>query len=477
VSTIEQVSAPQNAFDQTAEWTETTRLMCAAAYLDGTFAQDVFEEIVEEPYRAVRPPEGVDIVPVVKHCVAARRQKAIRDLTLLVILVLTFVLFVATQSLFKVFALGFLLAWATIAADVWIATYTVVKKRLTITTFRPEDAPDPVDPIVRARLADLAQRQHGNLIVYSGFNPFTSAGLDHDGWSFVLDLRKGADRFGHRAEPRPFESRAIYGAVAQSILRLGIEGLSVEDRVFVSGSDIREDRGLLPDIAGRPAAGVTPERLADIVNTPTHRIRHYRCFRVLDWRGELVVTLFVRFAMDNGRLFAELTRFVLPPLRAEYRRIDAIDEQVSLRQAASIVRHSFAPTLGLWLRSPATIARPLLRLQRQAKRERQVRRNYFFDYGSPRTALDRARAKSYSRYFQKLDKEMYVKLFDRTLLASVVDFLEAHDIDTSELVERSQTIINHGIMVPGGSVKAHNLAVGQNAGIFNRIRGGGRSEA
>jgi hypothetical protein len=451
--------------------------MCAAAYLDGNFAQHVVEEIVEESYRAVRPPEGVDIVPVVKHCVAARRQKAIRDLTLLVILVLTFVLFVATRSLFKFFALGFLLAWATIAVDMWVATYTVVRKRLSATTFRPEDAPDPVDPIVRARLADLARRQHGNLVVYSGFNPFTSAGLDlDDGWSFVLDLRKGAERLGHRSEPRPFESRAIYGAVAQSILRLGIPGLSVEDRVFVSGSDLREDRGLLPEIAGRPATEVTPDRLADAVNNPTHRVRHYRCFRVLDWRGDLVVTLFVRFAMDNGRLFAELTRFVLPPLRAEYRRIDAIDQEVSLRQVGLIARHALPSTLGLWLRSPATIARPLLRIQRQAKREREVRRNYFFDYGSPRTALDRARMKGYSRYFQKLDKEMYVKLFDRTLLASVVDFLETHDIDTGELVQRSQTIINNGVMVPGGSVRAHNLAVGQNAGIFNRIRGGGRSE-
>jgi hypothetical protein len=40
---------------------------------------------------------------------------------------------------------------------------------------------------------DLAQRQRGDLVVYSGFNPFSSAGIDLEGWSFVIDLRKGAD--------------------------------------------------------------------------------------------------------------------------------------------------------------------------------------------------------------------------------------------------------------------------------------------
>jgi hypothetical protein len=72
-----------------------------------------------------------------------------------------------------------------------------------------------------------------------------------------------------------------------------------------------------------------------------------------------------------------------------------------------------------------------------------------------------------------LDKEMYVKLLDRTLLDAIVEFLAAHGIDTGELVERRETIINNGIMVPGGSVTAHDIAVGQNAGIFNRLRDGG----
>jgi hypothetical protein len=478
LSTVQQAPAHAATPAWAEEWTETTRLLCAAAYLDGTFAQEVTEEIVDEPFRAVRVPEGVDIVPIVKHCLAARRQKTIRDLVLFVIFVLAIVLFYRRSGNgyyqesyhYGYLVFGFLLGWATIAADFWIATYGVARKRLNATSFRPQDAPQPVDAVAAAQIEELARRQHGNVVVYSGFNPFSSSGFDLDGWSFVVDLRKGRERLGQRAEPKPFEAREMYDAIAKCIARLGIPGLSIEDRIFVSGSDIRDDRVLLPDIAARPVADVGPETMEGFIRTPTHRARHYRCFRVVDWRGELVVTLFLRFAVGNGRLFAELSRFVLPPLRPEFRRIDALAHESSLRQAFTLAQRSFWLTFPLGVRSLLTPVRPLLRVQRRAKSERQVRRDYFFDYGSRRSALDRARSTQYTRYFQKLDKEMYVKLFDRTLLDAIVEFLDEHDVETSELAERRETIINHGIMVPGGSVQAHNVAVGEGATIVDRLR-------
>jgi hypothetical protein len=475
MAAVEEVSAT-GRFARPAEppeWTETTRLLCAAAYLEGTFAQEVIEEIIEEPFRAVRVPEGVDIVPVAKHCIAARRQKTNRDLWLLGIAVLTVGLVLLGK--FGFLFLGAFAAWVVVVVDLWISTFTVATKRLRATEFRPQDAPDPGG--AADALDELAARQRGNLVVYSGFNPFTSAGFDLDGWSFVVDLRKGALRLGQRFEPQPFTPDEIHDAVAGFVDRLGIDGLTVEDRVYVSGSDIRDDRQLLPDILRRPAAEVPAERVADVTANPTHRIRHYRCFRVLDWRGELVVSLFLRCSVSEGRMFVEVSRFMLPPLRAEFRRIDGINPEISARDVLSILRRASARTFPLWFRSPSAIARPLLRMRRQAKREREVKRDHFFDYGSPITALDRARSPYYSRYFQKLDKEMYIKLFDQAVLDGIVEFLESHDIDPGDLSKRAETIINNGIMVPGGTVQAHNLAVGQGSKILNRLRGGGEPAA
>jgi hypothetical protein len=96
----------------TPRWTETTRLMSAAAYLEGTFAQEVIDQVVDERFRATQVPEGLDIVTVVRHCLAARRQKDVRDAVLAGLLVVTVIAYVATTSI-TVFVLGFLAAWAT----------------------------------------------------------------------------------------------------------------------------------------------------------------------------------------------------------------------------------------------------------------------------------------------------------------------------------------------------------------------------
>jgi hypothetical protein len=471
VTTLDPIAEPAMPPVDSPTWTETTRLMCAAAYLDSTFAQEVIEEIVEEPFRAVQVPAGVDIAPVVRHCLAAQRQKTIRDLVLMGIFVVAVLLSLMTQSVLLL-ALGFVLGWLTVLADQWSSTFNVATKKLGAAQFDPDAAPGVGDAAVNERLADLARRQRGNAVVYSGFNPFSSAGFDLDGWSFVIDLRKGAERLGERAEPTGFTPREMYDAISASMERLGLEGFSIDDRVYVHGTDIRDDRTLLPEVVGRPATDLPVADLEAYIQAPTHRVRHYRRFQVVDWRGELVVTLFLRLSIHEGRLFAELSRFVLPPLRREYRRIDGINDELTLRQVAALLRRSVTMTLPLGLRSFGTAIRPFLRMQAQAKRERQVRRDYFYDYGSRPTVLDRARSSDYTRYFQKLDKEMHLKLLDRTLLDATVEFLDAHGVDTGELVERRDTIINHGIMVPGGSVTAHNLAVGQNAGIISRIRGG-----
>jgi hypothetical protein len=67
---------------------ETTRLMCAAAYLDETFANRVIQEIVDNEHRAVVPSVGFDLNPVVRHCLRARSLRLRRDALLTGVLVL-----------------------------------------------------------------------------------------------------------------------------------------------------------------------------------------------------------------------------------------------------------------------------------------------------------------------------------------------------------------------------------------------------
>jgi hypothetical protein len=491
--------------------TETTRLLCAAAYTEPTFAQEVVEELVEEEYRAVAVPPGVDAGPVIKHCLAALGKKRLRDRVLAANLVVAAPLVLAVGGLevvlqamwvivgyhlfsrfrhrrllgpvFAVFFVltmlglayfggiavvaSFLLAWATVAYDFWSATYEVVTKRLNSRRFDPAEAPPVTDPELKRRADEIVRRNAGNLTVYSGFPPFTSCGVDVGGWSFVVDLRKGREVMGQRREPQPLETLEVYAGVEHGLEELGMSNLTIEDRVFVNGIDIRDDRDLLPSPITRPSSHVPDAELRQLMSAPTHRVRHYTCIRVTDWRGQLVLSLYLRVAVANGRLFCELSAVLLLPLKRDLHRSDGILPEREFGDVVRLAWRSLVLTPVLWFRSPSAVLRPLRRQRGRAKLLKHVKSNAFFDYGAPETALDRARSSDYTRYFQVLDKQMYVKVLERTILDSIVDVLQRHNIDPGELVERRDTIINYGIMA--GAFHAGDVAVGEGAKI---VKGG-----
>src|SRR5260370_11303683 len=66
--------------------TNATRYLCAAAYLDPTFANAVIGELVASR-RAVAPSIGIDLGPVIRHCLNSRRIQLIRDVILAILLV------------------------------------------------------------------------------------------------------------------------------------------------------------------------------------------------------------------------------------------------------------------------------------------------------------------------------------------------------------------------------------------------------
>ncbi|MEV4629454.1 hypothetical protein AB0J90_24645 [Micromonospora sp. NPDC049523] len=59
---------------------DTTRYLCAAAYLHQEFGEAAIQEVLEDERRAVAPSFGFDLDPVVRHCLRARRLMLARDL-------------------------------------------------------------------------------------------------------------------------------------------------------------------------------------------------------------------------------------------------------------------------------------------------------------------------------------------------------------------------------------------------------------
>jgi hypothetical protein len=88
----------------------------------------------------------------------------------------------------------------------------------------------------------------------------------------------------------------------------------------------------------------------------------------------------------------------------------------------------------------------LLRL-RHERTERLIKENPTFDYGAITSLREVASSNTYRSYFQRLDKEMYLKIIEHCLLEGIVNFVDARNIDTTDLKERQKFILNNGIIV------------------------------
>lgn len=83
-----------------------TRHLCAAAYLSRGFANRVVAEIVSSR-RAVAPSVDIDLGPVIRHCLRARRNLLIRDMLLILVVVIGLIINPPSTVAFVLIAVAF----------------------------------------------------------------------------------------------------------------------------------------------------------------------------------------------------------------------------------------------------------------------------------------------------------------------------------------------------------------------------------
>ena len=455
------------------ERSEATRYLCAAVHLDrglkgspGTqLRRQVLEGLMGDSIHAVGTSPGVDLRRVVVEVERSARRKLVRNVILAVLLLLALILTAVAKSVL-VFALVFLLACEVVHVEAWISTYSVVARRMLRGRFEPDD-----DAVVSRRLRPLLDEieaaQSGNVTVYSGFSPFVGLGFDHGGWSFSVNTSEGKKDLGMPRRPKLFDVKDLYAHVAADVEALGLPNVSLYDRLYADGRQIRDDRTLLPDALRRPATSVPPEDVAAAVGQAGEAVRHYKVIRVTGWGGELVLSIFLRFMKVERSLFAEACYFLLPPLNAACHAADRVQPSPSGRDNLRLLWECIQATPLLWIRAPLEIVRVLTAPLRHGWRARRLRRQAAaapdFDYGARASVRDVQKSGHYHQYFQQLDRDMYAKVIERQVLDSLLNFLEAHDVDTSEMRQRESTILNNGVMMSGGQFQADNVAVGTQA--------------
>jgi hypothetical protein len=415
----------------------------------------------------------VDLDQVVGYALAARKRETQRNIWLAVLLVAFVVILLLPLGGAKAILLliSAIVAWLVIFYFEWFAYFRVVIPNLIAKSARVPSAPEL--PVPTREVGYPGGPRTNNVTVYSGYSPFTGSGIRVGGWSFAVNIAKGKQNLGTTLNPKPFAVGELYKSVIESISSLQIDGLSLESKLHVDGQRIRDDKQFLPSPEQRPNTWVDPRLVEQFAEHPTEAVRYYLCARVVSWQGELVVSMLLRFVKLNDKLFIEANYFVLPPIHPRYHAIDKLPLVPSWEKKLGLAMNALPRTLVLWPASPlillASAAGFIERSNREGATLRLIRRSQVFDYGANASLREQAASPLYRRYFEKLDKEMYVKVIERHVLETLVRFLDQRDIDTSDFNEQRLTILNSGLIVSGGSVTADSLAVGEGA----RASGGG----
>ena len=450
---------------------EATRHLCVAMHLDRHLARRAMREVIDDEARAIAPSLGIDLGLVVRHCLVARHRQRVRDAVLAcLLLVVPVELFAAVvrrdAGIVRYLLLTLLLGWLTVAVERFVARHGVVGRRLSREAFVRQPAP-LLDAAEESRVRALERLERGNVTPYGGFFPFVGSGREVGGWSFALSVLRGArGAGGEPLEPEAFELVDLYDTIRHDLQRLGIEGLRVEDRLYVDGEELAADRRFLD--TGPPArlrTEIAPEALRELVRTPERVNRVYRCIRVFGWSGEYVLSVYLNFTLAGPGLFSEARYFLLLPPKPEY---VALGQGIVPLSGGELLRTAG----GALLDAPAVV---LAAVQGTAADVRELSRppvvvgagaRAGVNHGATTSLRELAQGTAYRRYFQRLDLEMTVKLVERQLLESIARFLRERGIDTSELEERQTAILNYGLIVSGGNVTAESVAVGQGAQSF-----------
>jgi hypothetical protein len=449
------------------------RYLTASVLQNRSFRQQVIEH-VEAERRALAPEIGIDLERLARISYLLQSRDKVYDHLFLILSVIS--------GIVALFRPGFALILLITTSSV-VYFYKSYNQHYKLMSFVAKDSCDLVgleNKLRRTYPANAIKRTipntDQNILVYSGFSPFVGVGYPLGGWSFPITINQPKQELGKVFEIIPFKLAELYTAVEQAIDECEFNNCTTRDFLFVNGKQIRDERWVLPSIYESPLECVSNRLIQDHMEGHDPVVRHYKWTYMHDWGNEIVVSYFLRFSFIGAHLFVEANRFLLTPVAANHRTIDAVLSSKASTLSSLIVGSLMIGPFAAIAGAIATVGKLLAELQKldlfgaqeRAKRQ-EIERSVHYDYGATTSLREKASGSEYRHYFQMLDKEMYVKIFEKQLLVAIKDFLDAHNIDTSDIKERQTTILNSGVIVQGGEVKAEALSVGTGAQSSIRI--------
>jgi hypothetical protein len=447
---------------------QVTRLLCASAYLDPFWGYQTFRRRMTRFYdrsRAVAPEVGYDVRAVLLCCEAASARAEIYAYIFLLITIITGLLFNFLG--WTVLLYGILLSCTLAYVKVFNECANITRK------FRAENYQSSAAlSLPKAKpdfgIDDKLPSAGQNLIIYGGYLPFVGLGSQLDRWSFSAFMDKPKDGC-ESSDIAQFSIEELYAAIDNGIESLSLKRVHNEEWYFMSGAVGHEKEEPLRELVDKRHQRLPSEIISKIMSSTNsgRRMRAYKWIRIDDWGGDLVFSDLLRCSKLGNSLFVESCQFLLPPIASKYRLLDCLPEGGRALHSYCLAE-SLRKGIVMLIASPLVVVLNLI--QRLAKwRERNINNMKVNDvwwnnnYGSLTSARVAIADKNYQHFFQELDTDFYRKVVEKKILDTIIEFLDRRNINTTDIRERRTTILNSGILIQRGDVRAESLAVGHGA--------------
>lgn len=401
--------------------------------------------------------------------------------------------------LLLLFLLPLALAAATVA--VLIGSRISVFRALTRALAPGSTASPPNLPSGRIshRVAWIAGAQRGNVALHSK-NPFLGCGRQVTLWSMALVLQgrpvppnpsrpipadegdEGTagrhERNGRFQRDAEFDlgaisAREMHSLVRQSVRRLSDESLPVNqrvpgvyvlDRVVADGERYQGDP-LIDPRSATPLEMAVPQAMAAIIDHPQGGVRYYqqmligvdgRAVHLPDGRPvlppqpqDIIVSAHLHIAVEGGKLYVEFLGTVLPPIRRKFNQVNRLRPD-----ASPMLTRAMPEILWAWVdsvRAPLRALNYLRQMVASSSRSDSARRDVLqfrsYDHGARLSVRELGAEQWPVTFLQDLDAFKYIKLVEKTVLETALDYLDRQGVDTSEYraqmthIQNTQTIM------------------------------------
>jgi len=339
-----------------------------------------------------------------------------------------------------------------------------------IEEFTPEGHPPPVR--WTTRMDEIEGQQAGNTVVYSNFEPFVGAGEVVSTTAFAQRLAPKEPEPAVPGGPRPprvrsfaappFTAKEIVDHVRKQLRTLTtgtdprrrLPGTSVEDLVFQSSREVGP-RGMHTGEA----------EIEAIIEEPGAK-RHYLVCRSNGWGGDLVTSVHIHLAVQADSLYLELSCTVLAPCTERYRLVDMEDGSGPHARFRAL-RTAVQSTPRTIMHSPVGLVRAAGDVTGNHSSQGWRLSHRSRDHGS-RVSVRKIGTRNKLRNFtQRQDIDKFCRLIQGSVYSHVLDFLEDHEVDTTDVRAQRASIVNVGVAISGdlnvngGNVTGQQFGGGQ----------------